>query len=311
MSDKVLLLVADLTSISWGLTGIFVRLLPPISPMLVAAGRLFIALLVTLPIILLLQNRQYGLAIVCKRPIAYALAALLVAYYLLATVAFQLAPVAEVALLLSTPPLFVLALRWLYGHKPAMLEVAGALLALAGMLIIMLPKIVQSGQLSLAQIIGDIAAIAAASTTALYAFAYKQLTEQGKAPEASGVALLTFTLGSFILALIFAVNATPADFVLLDVRAVYLFIGLGVLSTAIPTFGFAVASKRLPAIITASISLFIPLFAGLFAYLLLTEQLNLNFLLGSLMVIVGVIMIIRRANSKTTQADTLKPASLC
>ncbi|WP_340678837.1 DMT family transporter [Paraglaciecola sp.] len=298
MSDKLLLLVAASTSLTWGLTGIFIRLLPPISPMLVAAGRLFIALLVVLPIILLLRNRQHGLAIVYKRPIAYLLASLLVAYYLLATIAFQLAPVAEVALLLSTPPLFVLGLRCWYGTKPAMREVAGALLALAGMLVIMLPKITVSGQLSTQQVLGDIAAITAALMTALYAFAYKILAEQGKAPEASGVALLTFAVGSFVLAAIFACNASPADFEPINMRALYLFIGLGVLSTAIPTFGFALASKRLPAIITTSISLFIPLFAGLFAYLILGESLSLNFLLGSLLVIGGVILIIRQTNIK-------------
>ena len=64
MSDRVLLLVAALTSLTWGLTGIFIRLLPPVSPMLVASARLFIALLIVLPIILLLKNRQHGLAIV-------------------------------------------------------------------------------------------------------------------------------------------------------------------------------------------------------------------------------------------------------
>jgi DME family drug/metabolite transporter len=296
MSDRVLLLVAALTSLTWGLTGIFIRLLPPISPMLVASARLFIALLIVLPIIILLKNRQHGLAIVYKQPRAYVLASLLVAYYLLATVAFQLAPVAEVALLLSTPPLFVLALRSIYGKKPAIREVAGALLALAGMLVVMLPKITVSGQLSMQQVLGDIAAITAALMTALYAFAYKVLAEQGKAPEASGVALLTFAVGSVVLAAIFACNASPADFEPIDLRALYLFIGLGVLSTAIPTFGFALASKRLPAIITATISLFIPLFAGLFAFLILGESLSLNFLLGSLLVIGGVILIIRQTS---------------
>jgi len=299
MSDKVLFLVAALTSLSWGLTGIFVRLLPPISPILIAAGRLFIALLVVLPIILLLQNRQYGLAIVYRRPIAYLLASFLVAYYALATVAFQLAPVAEVALLLSTPPLFVLALRCLFGQKPALFELSGALLALGGMVIIMLPKLALGGHLSIQQIIGDLTALGAALMTALYAFVFKQLSEKGKAPEASGVALLTFTLGSVVLTLMVAASTNAANFALLDARAVYLFIGLGVICTAIPTFGFALASKRLPAIITASISLFIPLFAGIFAYLLLAEKLSTNFYLGSLLVIAGVIMIIRQNNTNS------------
>jgi drug/metabolite transporter (DMT)-like permease len=304
MSDKLLLLVAATTSLTWGLTGIFVRLLPPISPLLVAAGRLFIALLFVLPIILLIQNRQHSLAIVCKRPIAYLLASLLVAYYALATVSFQLAPVAEVALLLSTPPLFVLALRWIFGQKPALFELIGALLALGGMVIIMLPKLALGGHLSMQQVIGDLTAIGAALMTALYAFSFKLLSEQGRAPEASGVALLTFALGSVVLTLMAAVSTSAANFALLDARAVYLFIGLGVICTAIPTFGFALASKRLPAIITASISLFIPLFAGIFAYLLLAEGFSPNFLLGSLLVIGGVIMIIRQNKTKAAKIES-------
>lgn len=304
MSDKLLLLVAATTSLTWGLTGIFVRMLPPISPLLVASGRLFIALLFVLPIILLMQNRQHGLVIVCKRPIAYLLASLLVAYYALATVAFQLAPVAEVALLLSTPPLFVLALRCLFGQKPALLELIGALLALGGMVIIMLPKLALGGHLSMQQITGDLSAIGAALMTALYAFSFKLLSEQGRAPEASGVALLTFALGSLVLALMAAVSANPTDLELLDTKAMYLFIGLGVICTAIPTFGFALASKRLPAIITASISLFIPLFAGIFAYLLLAESLSSNFVFGSLLVIGGVIMIIRQNKTKVAKIES-------
>ncbi|KXI29880.1 DMT family transporter [Paraglaciecola hydrolytica] len=301
MSDKLLLVVAALTSLTWGLTGIFIRLLPPVSPVLVASLRLFVALLVTLPFIFLLQNRQHGFALVCKRPIAYVLALLLVAYYLLATIAFQVAPVAEVALLLSTAPLFVLALRWMYGTKPAVVEVVGALLALSGMIVIMSPQIINSGHLSWQQVLGDIAAIMAAIMTALYAFWFKKLAEQGKAPEASGVALLTFAMGSIILALLVATTGKMGDFSELDSRSWYLFIALGVLSTAIPTFGFALASKRLPAIITACISLFIPVFAGIFAFLILGEYLNLHFLLGSLLVISGVILIVRQAHVKTSR----------
>jgi drug/metabolite transporter (DMT)-like permease len=89
-----------------GLTGIFVRLLPSLSPLTVTAGRLFVALTVVLPILGLFRESRQSFKSAMGRPIAYVLALLLAGYYLLATAAFQMAPVAEVALLLSTPPLF-------------------------------------------------------------------------------------------------------------------------------------------------------------------------------------------------------------
>jgi EamA domain-containing membrane protein RarD len=41
---------AGLTAVMWGLAGIFVWLLPPVSPLAVTTGRLLVALIVALPI---------------------------------------------------------------------------------------------------------------------------------------------------------------------------------------------------------------------------------------------------------------------
>jgi drug/metabolite transporter, DME family len=104
-------LAAGLTAVMWALTGIFVRLLPAVSPLAVTPGRLLGAPIVALSIFATSSAKRSSLNEAIKNPVAYALAFLLAGYYLLATAAFQLAPVPEVAVLLSTPPLFVLALR--------------------------------------------------------------------------------------------------------------------------------------------------------------------------------------------------------
>jgi hypothetical protein len=44
-SDRHALAAAGLTAALWGLTGIFVRLLPPLAPEVITAGRLVAALL--------------------------------------------------------------------------------------------------------------------------------------------------------------------------------------------------------------------------------------------------------------------------
>ncbi len=116
--ERRAVLAAGLTAVMWGLTGILVRLLPPVSPLAVTAGRLVAALIVALPFVAISNAKRSSLKEALKRPVGYVLASLLTGYYLLATAAFQLAPVAEVALLLSTPPLFVLVRRRIRGDAP-------------------------------------------------------------------------------------------------------------------------------------------------------------------------------------------------
>jgi drug/metabolite transporter, DME family len=89
----------------WGVKGILVRLLPPVSPLAITGGRLVGALIVALPIFATCKTKRSGLKKALKNPVGYVHVSFLTDYYLLATAAFQLAPVAEVALLLSTQPL--------------------------------------------------------------------------------------------------------------------------------------------------------------------------------------------------------------
>lgn len=298
MTERNALWFAAVTSLTWGLTGVFVRLLPPIPPLTITAGRLVIALVAVLPI-LLFRDTKHGFRSALQYPASYALALLLAGYYLLATAAFQMAPVAEVALLLSTPPLFVLAIRGVRGERSSRTEIGGALLAVSGIAIILVPKILPAGNQPSQHFYGDIIAICAAALTAIYAYTYRILTERGRSPESMGVSFLTFAIGGVILALTVALRPTPSGLSDLNNRAVFIFLGLGVLSTAVPSLGFAIASKRLPALVTATISLFIPLFSGLFAFLILGERLSIMFFVGSVLVLWGVAMIIRKSRPET------------
>ncbi|WP_040839203.1 EamA family transporter [Thiothrix nivea] len=78
------------------------------------------------------------------------------------------------------------------------------------------------------------------------------------------------------------------------ILSLFIFLGLGVISTAIPTLGFAIVSKKLPAIITSMISLFIPLFSAIFAYLILKEELSIIFFIGCTFVLGGVAIIMNK-----------------
>lgn len=286
------LAAAAITAVAWGLTGIFIRLLPSHSPLVITAGRLAIALAVALAILGLSAELREGLRAVWRRPVAYALAALLTAYYLLATAAFQMAPVAEVALLLSTPTLFVLAFRTLRKDLPTRREIAGALIALGGIATVMAPRL-QTSAAHGPHLAGDALALCAAVLTASYAFLSRVQAEKGNPLDSGGTSVLTFLFGSVLLGILSAMRPGESAWTWpKDVADWLPWLGLGVLSTAIPTLGYAWASRRLPATASATISLFIPLFAGFFAWLILDDALSPQFVAGCIMVLGGVAMII-------------------
>ncbi len=292
--ERGAILAAGLTAVMWGLTGIFVRLLPPVSPLALTAGRLGGALIVALPIFATSNAKRSSLMETLKNSFGYVFASLLTGYYLLATAAFQLAPVAEVALLLSTPPLFVLALRRIRGDAPTVFELLGAGLAVAGIVFILAPKLALTERAVNARLIGDTLAVCAALLTASYAYLYRHMAENGAAPEPSSVTFMTFVLGSALLIGLvpFMPAAIPAA--TLHRSNLLSLVALSVLCTAIPSFTFAFASKQLPAVVTATISLLIPLFAGAFAYLILGEKVPLTAIPGSAFVLAGIVMILRQ-----------------
>jgi drug/metabolite transporter (DMT)-like permease len=201
--------------------------------------------------------------------------------------------VAEVALLLSTPPLFVLALRRIGGDVPRLLEVLGAGLAVTGIVLILAPRLLAERAVN-ARLSGDALAVSAALLMACYAYLYRQMAKNDAAPEPSSVTFMTFVLGSVVLLALVALIpvAIPAD--ALHGSNLLLLVALSVLCTTIPSFAFAFASKRLPPVVTATVSLLIPLFAGGFAYLILGEKVSLTAIPGSAFVLAGIVIILRQ-----------------
>ncbi|MGE4502090.1 MAG: DMT family transporter [Thiomicrospira sp.] len=292
--DNKILFLALLTSMMWGLTGIFVKLLPMMSPVTLTGLRLTIALLVSLPLFWLMRRDFVSFKNLLIRPVSYVFAGLLTGYYLLATTAFQLAPVAEVALLLSTPPLFILFFLILVGKRPLRAKFIGALMATIGIGFILMPQMTVNSEVSSQSILGHGFAMAAAMLTAVYAYHYSLLQERGNAPNALEVSMLTFGLGALMLIVQLLIRPASFEFVNLTGQMLWLLLGLGLLSTAIPSIGFALASKGLPAMVTATISLLIPVFAALFALFLLNEQLSETFIPGAILVLGGVLLLVRK-----------------
>jgi drug/metabolite transporter (DMT)-like permease len=284
------LATAGLTALLWGLTGVFVRLLPSLPPLTLTALRLAIALVVLLPMLGIAPTMRRALGVVAKQASAYALASLLVGYYLLATAAFQLAPVAEVAVLLSTSPVFVLSIRRLRGEPVRRRQAAGALLALSGIAIVVAPSRSPGAAPTGARLAGDGLAACAAALTAVYATYFNALAQRGRAPDSVALSVLTLAVGVIVAGSAAALLEPQAAVGPWETK-IALLLGLGVLCTAVPTIGFAVASRRLAAVVTACISLSIPIFAALFAQWLLGEALSVLFVPGLAFALAGMAMI--------------------
>ena len=107
---------------------------------------------------------------------------------------------------------------------------------------------------------------------------------------------MTFALGSIALIATVYVVPTTISLEAFSGANLVILVGLAILCTAIPSFAFAFASERLPPVVTATISLLIPLFAGAFAFVILGEKVPPTTIPGSLFVVVGIVVILRQSN---------------
>lgn len=296
LSKEKCLFIAACTSLAWGATGVFIRFLPALSPFSIAAGRLLFAFLFLLPTFLFSSRVRHSFIEVITEPIAYFLALLMIGYYLLATTAFQLSSVAELALLLSITPIYVMMFSFISGKKPCFLEVLGGGVAISGLVIVLQPNamlMVNSSN----QLFGNILAMIAAALVGLYSFIYRSLSQKKSSPDSIGVSALTFFLGSIVL-LIFTLNERDyGNLSSLDGKQILVLVMLGVFSTSFPSIGFAIVSRELPPLISACVSLMIPLFASAMAFVILTEVPSLWFIPGGTLVLVGVGIILRYQSS--------------
>lgn len=279
--DRRGLAAAGTTAVAWGMVGTLVRAIPALSPRELVAGRLGFALLASAPLALAPSVRR-EVAGALGAPAAWALAGLLTAYYLVAVVAFRLAPVAEVALLIATAPLCALGLRRLGGGRAAAHERVGAAVALAGVAVTLVPALRAglrgaAGGATGAHALGDALALASAALSALYALTFQAARRRGAAgaraaPGSLGVAVLTFAAGSGVMALYALASGVP--FVrpgALDARAWALLALFGVACTFVPTVGFATASRRLSPVLASGALLLVPVVSAVAAAVALGE----------------------------------------
>ena len=299
--DKSAFFGAVISAFSWGLTGIFVKEID-LSSLIITYNRLLIALVIAFPVIVILRRNNLNSFLTLKHISSWGLSLLLVGYYLLATTAFKLAPVGEVALLLSISPVFVLILKWIARHKNYKNEIIGAVISVFGVLVITIPNILlENDYKSDTQLLGYMLSIVAAMLTAAYVFMFRILNTKNKPPDTLIVPLQTFFIGSLILGLYLYIFSNNQLMLTYNNDNALIFLSLGFFCTAIPTIGFSIAAKKLHAVVTATSSLLIPVFAGLLSYFILNEVPYWTIIPGGLFIIGGlVLMIVGRKKSGNT-----------
>lgn len=284
-------LAVILTAATWGLTGIFVRWLSGISPILITTGRLIISLIVILPVMLLVQRFRRALYKDLNRKLAWILALLLILYYTTAVFAFETAPVAHVALLISTSPLFVLVYRTLMRTRMHSREILGAIIGVVGVAAITLGDGPFSAPDWIARLKGYGFALCAAWATATYAIVYRTAATKKAAPQPGSVAVIACTAGSLGLGAWASAKSVPFENIV-SPDVIYAFLALGLVSTAIPSVTYAVASKRLPVIVTTTGRLSTPIFATIFAAVILQENPSVWTIPGGTMVLFGMYLVV-------------------
>ncbi|WP_310484084.1 EamA family transporter [Chamaesiphon sp. VAR_48_metabat_403] len=130
----------------------------------------------------------------------------------------------------------------------------------------------------------------------LYTALFNTFTDREVAPKSINIVFMTCLLGGilFLLCTIFFTNLSletsidSAKLTLRERQEIFVLLGLGIFSTALPFFCYTVAAYRLQIVLTMAILLLEPMFAVLFASIALQETPSLWFGIGSILVFWGL-----------------------
>jgi len=299
------LMAGCLAALGWGLTGMFVKLLPDFTTLEVLGLRLLVSVLTTLPFLFIHRPLRTQFLMLTRTPEGLGLSSLMVFYYLFAVRAFQLAPVSDVVLMIGLAPLLGLAAK--LGMRQPLLwrEGLGAVIAFTGLLLFVFPKL--QGQFNPSTYLtGLFFAFLSAWVSLGYASLFKYYATQNAGLKAAlnpvAVAFTTFMLGSVITVPLAVVASSHSMQILRQPHIGWIILGLGTLSTVIPTLCYSYAAKYLSPILTTTLNLLTPIFAAFFAVWLLKETFSWLSLLGAALILVGILAL-SLPQSTTTEAQ--------
>jgi drug/metabolite transporter (DMT)-like permease len=275
---------ALLSSFGWSMTGIWVRHIPTVTAAQLTAARLIIAGVLSLVALALLRKRILRLSTV-KSPVTWILGGLLGLYYLLAVSAFQGAPVGQIALIISASPLFAIGFDYWCGATVRRTDFFGVCLALVG-LGIALSESYSKMRSPNYHWVAYLYALGASFTTSAFAFVSHEAESRKIGAKGAEIVIVTTLLGFLLL----PVGDGLGNYCSLS--NVIPMIGLSLISTAIPSFSFSYATKRLAPVLTTTVRLSTPIMATFFAWLFLNEAPSWLFFIGATICLAGIAVVI-------------------
>jgi drug/metabolite transporter (DMT)-like permease len=275
------------TAVAWGLTGIFVRSLEGLPALEIVGGRLLIAAIGITIFLVASHNLRNIRGRDLKSKFTWMLGAVLFIYFFGAVTAFQYAPISDVAILISMSPVFVVLRQVIFGNSLNQREVWGVLIALLGVTGIVLQGVVEVSSKWPLRFVGDGLALVASVATAVYAMLYRTAVEIKAAPSGANVTLISGIIGGALVLLLSISDNSDISLLQFHLYPLSALLALGLVSTMVPSLTYAVASARLPPLLTTTLRLTTPIFATIFAYIIFRETPSLWVIPGGGLVIYG------------------------
>jgi len=292
-TNKLGMTAIFLAIIGWSSAGIFIKLLPNIDAIFIVAIRLSISLFVTLILLLLLKKNFTKYIKHLFEIKTWAFGLILFFCYFLGTLAFQIAPVGEVTILMTLSPLFIIIFNLILGYGVKKIEIIGVIIALFGIVFITFEQMSYQDNSLSNRLLGNIFALIVSILFAVYALLYNTFDKKDKSPNIISVTLSTFIIGTILLIVLITIN-TETDITFQNNINILFLIGIAVIATAIPTISYSIASKQLKPIVTTSLLLLEPFIAILLAFLIISEIPSLFIVPGLIFILIGLLLIMKR-----------------
>jgi drug/metabolite transporter (DMT)-like permease len=280
--DSVALAAGFVAPLTWGMTGVFVRLLHGVPTLAIVDVRLLIAALALSPWAF---RRRHAFRDALRSPLGAAMGA----YYIFATEAFARAPVVEVTLLVGCAPVIAVGLEYARGRRPIRQQSVGAVTAVLGLLLFLHP----SASMGRQRWVGDAFALGAAAVSAAYAVGLRARAQSQRPLDPLVLTVSACLVGALASLALLGGSGQLSALTIPPAAESTLLALLGAVSTAVPTLAFGVASARLPSVLVTSLGLMTPLFAAVFAGMFLKEWPDIAALPGALLTIAGVVIVLR------------------
>ena len=272
----------------FGSAAIFIRLLPTLSVLSIAIGRLVVASLVLTVLAVLLRVHLELSILRVNLDRIFLLGLLLGLHFILFISSVRATSILNATVLVSTTPVMAMVISTLiFKIRPSRIALCGLAISFLGIMMIIYGD--ASGSLSLS-IIGDLEAVLASLAEAFYLNYGRELRMRfepiAMMPIVYLIATIPIVCASFFLEITLSLP--------IGLEAILILIGLGIVPTALAQTLYFSSLLELKSFETATLALLEPIGATLLAIILFHEFPGALFVVGAIIVLTGVLLVLRQ-----------------